>query len=132
MSVYKHIVVHEHPNAGNRGRISEHRYIAANALGSPLPEGAVVHHHGGGKCGKGQLVICQDDAYHKLLHMRQRAYEATGDATKRKCRYCKQWDDVSNMVTYHEQKQPNGRFYHSACKIDKRRLSQIVTEGVRS
>lgn len=52
-----------------RERPHEHRMRAELALGHPLPERAVVHHVDGNRDG-GPLVICQDQAYHKLLHLR--------------------------------------------------------------
>lgn len=89
----------------------EHRVIAERALGKPLPPNAVVHHFDGGKSG-GQLVICQDRTYHALLHARQRAYEATGDANKKLCPYCHKYDDKDKMVSYPSSPR---RFVHREC-----------------
>lgn len=47
-----------------------HRIRAEKALGKPLPKGAEVHHAGAGTRDDGPLVICQDRAYHQLLHKR--------------------------------------------------------------
>lgn len=93
---YKVRWIPEHPNSDKAGKIDEHRLIASKAIGKPLKTGVVVHHHNGGFRG-GELVICENNAYHKLLHVRQRAYEATGDSHKRKCSFCKEWDDIKNM-----------------------------------
>jgi hypothetical protein len=70
----------------------EHTLVAEAALGKRLCSPHEVHHFT-----PSELVICQDRAYHMLLHVRQRAYEATGDPHKRKCSLCKQWDDPQNM-----------------------------------
>jgi hypothetical protein len=44
------------------------------------------------------LVICQDRAYHSLLHQRLRAYKATGNPSALKCNICKEWgSDVTAM-----------------------------------
>lgn len=74
--------------------VYEHIDKAEKALGHSLPEGAEVHHVNRIKSDNSNtnLVICQDSAYHQLLHARQRAYDATGNASMMKCRLCKQWE----------------------------------------
>ena len=68
------------------------------ALGKPLPKGAEVHHvdeiRTNNDCNN--LVICEDKFYHRLLHLRMKAYKATGDPHKRTCNFCNKWDDLSN------------------------------------
>ena len=49
-----------------------HRWRAEVTLGKSLPPGAEVHHANGTKGDDSPLVICQDRAYHMLLHMRMR------------------------------------------------------------
>ena len=118
---YKKIGLTGHPNANKRGCICEHVLRAANALGKPLPKGAVVHHADGGFFG-GQLVICQDTSYHKLLHLRQDAYEATGDPEKRKCTICKEWDDIDNLCIYYRAGRQIGMTRHPNCINEYNRI----------
>jgi len=76
-----------------RGRHQGHVAIAVKALGHPLPARAQVHHvNGDGTDNRpSNLVICQDAAYHKLLHARARIVRAGGDPnTERICSSCKQ------------------------------------------
>lgn len=46
------------------------RHVASQALGKPLPKGACVHHVNGDPADNRpeNLVICQDQDYHTLLH----------------------------------------------------------------
>lgn len=60
--------------------IQEHIYVAEKALGKPLPRGAQVHHVNEVKAdnANANLVICQDNAYHMLLHTLDRVRRAGG------------------------------------------------------
>lgn len=94
-----------HPNALD-GYVLTHRLMAERAIGKILPEKVEVHHHS-----ETQLVICQNDAYHKLLHRRTRALRNCGHVDWRKCKFCKQYDDPQNMYV-------NGSLrvsYHRSC-----------------
>lgn len=92
------------------GRL-EHITIAEHALGKPLPPDAVVHHADGNKLNNepSNLVICPDNDYHQLLHLRMRALDACGNANWRKCAYCKTYDDPSDMYVRY------GGAYHRQC-----------------
>lgn len=89
----------EHPLASGSGYVLEHLALAFKALGKPLPEGAEVHHVNGKKADNRpqNLVVCQDHEYHHLLHLRQQALRDCGNASLRRCTYCGQYDDPSNM-----------------------------------
>lgn len=64
----------DHPHADCKGYVYEHVAIACTALGKPLPKRAEVHHHDRTRTNNtnGNLVLCQDRAYHMLLHKRMR------------------------------------------------------------
>lgn len=104
------------PSSQKNGYTYEHILVAEEALGRPLPDGVVVHHvNGEESCNIGSnLVICQDQAYHLLLHKRARAYQATGNPNSRKCHYCKEWGtDLS------EGKRDS---FHGLCKRDYEKI----------
>jgi len=96
----------------------EHVLVAERALGRTLPIGAEVHHvDGDGMNNAGtNLVICPSRAYHRLLHVRQRALDACGHGGWRKCPFCKRYDDTANMSHQQPRRNPSGGFVHAACK----------------
>lgn len=105
---YVRVRAPDHPRADPNGYVLEHIVVAEQALGKALPPGAEVHHVSGdrGNNHPQNLVICQDHAYHMLLHARQAARDACGHAAWRKCWACKEWDDPANLHvepsdTYH-------------------------------
>ena len=69
-----------------------HRVRAEAAVGHPLPKGAIVHHPDEDPWNPdARLVICPDDAYHMLLHVRMRIKTAGGNPnTDKICCRCKQ------------------------------------------
>ena len=88
-----------HARACPNGYVYQHILVAERALGASLPPRAVVHHHNGNRSDNRNqnLVICDSNGYHLILHKRMRALAACGDASKVKCRFCKQYDSVQSM-----------------------------------
>jgi hypothetical protein len=119
---YVAIYAPDHPRAVY-GKIYEHIAVAERALGKMLPVGAQVHHINGDRSDNrpGNLVVCQDDGYHKLLHQRQAALEACGNADWRKCKFCKQYDSPDNLSI-------RKQVYHKKCAAAdmRRRHSHAV------
>ena len=92
-------------------RLGEHVLVAEKALGKSLPKGVIVHHVDESKANNknNNLVICPSAAYHALIHQRMRALEASGNASYRKCSFCKKHDDPDEM---YENKRKNGSIFH--------------------
>jgi len=89
-----------------------HVAICEKVLQKPLPKFAVIHHADGNKANnkKNNLVICENSAYHQLLHKRNRAFIATGNPNSFKCSICKIYDTENNLYI-----SPNGRGRHRRC-----------------
>ena len=116
----------EHPRTHKNGYVFEHILMAEQALGKPLPKGAEIHHHGA-RDNNSQIVICQDHAYHMLLHRRMRALKACDHANWRKCAFCKQHDKPENLYI-----SPNdGLVFHRTCH-NKYELKRRVQNGTIS
>ena len=114
-----------HQENGDRG--FEHSNIAEQAIGKPLPRRAVIHHvdENPNNNNPSNLVICPSQAYHMLLHQRQRALRATGHADWRKCPFCKQYDDPQLMTW-----DGNGyrhRKCHAAYQLQRRKFQEGKT-----
>ncbi len=110
--IKKRVYLPTHPNARKSGHVLEHRLIAEKAFGKILPKFVQVHHFT-----DTQLVICEGERYHKLLHTRQHAYEATGNPNKRRCTICGQWENPDHLII-------SGRnHFHKICRsnYDKKR-----------
>lgn len=93
---------------------SEHRVVVEGVIGMELPRAAVIHHvNGDGRDNRtGNLVVCQSMGYHRLLHRRQRSYDATGDPSRRFCRFCSSWDIAENLYVG-----PRNMTFHRACRV---------------
>lgn len=99
-----------------------HRFRAEQALGKPLPDGAVVHHADGSLSDNAPLVICPDEFYHKLLHRRMRVKAAGGNPnTDRICSKCRA---VKPSGEFHKNRaQPDGLSHY--CRPCQRVASQM-------
>lgn len=89
---YVGIYMPQHPRANKQGYVREHVLIASNALGRPVPRSAVVHHVDENITNNANdnLVICPDNKYHFMLHVRMRVRAAGGHPDKDKiCAGCK-------------------------------------------
>ena len=107
----------------NRGYVFAHILVAEAALGKPLPEGAVVHHVNEDPADNrpANLVICENHAYHMLLHQRARALRICGHVNWLRCIFCKRYDDPTNLYVQPHRRQAR----HRACRRRYERIAAL-------
>jgi hypothetical protein len=110
---YVRVLMPEHSRADVDGYVYEHILVCEKALGKPLPLGAEPHHINENKSDNrpSNLIVCQDRAYHLILHQRMRALKDCGHASWRKCFVCKKYDSPENLSNVQKGRAP----YHSSC-----------------
>lgn len=102
-----------HPHINNHGHILIYRLKAEKALGKYINPKHPIHHH------ENELIICENEQYHKLLHQRTKALKICGYANWRKCQYCKQYDDIKNLSI------PKcDNLYHKLCAANYRQIKR--------
>lgn len=104
-----------------------YRRLVERLVGRPLPESSVVHHVDGDRTNNepGNLVVCPDQAYHMLLHARQRVIDAGGNPnTQKVCSACKEvldkaafsfsvsWDGRSHCCKECSASRRRGKYYY--------------------
>lgn len=117
------------PVAGREGRVvmvGEHVLLAERATGRRLPPSAQVHHLNEDPADNrpSNLVVCQDAAYHKLLHVRATALRACGHAGWRKCWKCQQWDAPERLTIAKKYT------VHPACRLAHERAYKARRKAV--
>lgn len=80
--------------------VPNYRRWVEKIIGRLLPKGSVVHHVDENRLNNrnDNLVVCEDESYHRLLHRRMNALRVTGNPNSRFCPYCKRWDDPSDAM----------------------------------
>ncbi len=88
---YPQVAVPEHPRADRDGYVPEHVLICEKAAGRYLELPIEVHHFNEIRADNANrnLVVCENRAYHSLLHARQRIVERGGNPnTDKICGKC--------------------------------------------
>ena len=100
------------------GQAHLHRLRAERALGKPLPPLAVVHHADGSIRDEAPLVICENRAYHNLLHARMRVKAAGGDPnTQALCSVCREVKPFEAFSLNKALLRTNRVGRHDRCKV---------------
>lgn len=119
-----------HPEGRMSGYVLKHRIICESVLKKQLPKDVVIHHtdRNNSNNSNSNLIVCQDSAYHSLLHAREKALKECGNANWRKCAFCGQWDDPINDM--YISKENHRRAWHRKCKNkderDRRKARKLI------
>jgi hypothetical protein len=113
---YPAILDPSHPRARSSGYVPIYVMMAVAAFGRALPDNAVVHHGNGNKKESKDLVICESQRYHLLLHRRLRAFRQCGNANWLKCPRCKKYDDPNNLIVWRNRDDTKSFGEHPECK----------------
>jgi hypothetical protein len=107
-----------HGYCPERGSVAKHQLVAEKAFGSRLPAGVVVHHldYDVSNFKNNNLLICPDEAYHNLIHMRTDAYNSCGHADWLKCYVCKEYDSPEKVKLLRKRGRNVTTFYHAECQ----------------
>ena len=105
----------EHPRAMKNGYVREHIVISEKAIGGILPNKCQVHHYGD-KLDNSKIVICEDQHYHNMIHTRTDSLLYSGDVNRRKCKFCKEYDDIDNLYCKHLKTRSGWNVYHRGCR----------------
>lgn len=108
--------------AGRRNPyIYEHVMVMENYLQRRLVKGEVVHHINEDTTdNRIENLLVLSASEHKFLHQRMTAYKESGDANKRKCHICKEYDEVKNLaISFGRHNEPH--FKHRACEAKYKR-----------
>jgi hypothetical protein len=109
-----------HPRVDEKGYVFEHILILEKSLGRFLPIKARGHHANGDRLNNenDNLVLCEDQKYHTLLHSRMKAFKECGNPHLRKCYICQKWDDPNNLYMKPDGCSPR----HKSCMSEYNKL----------
>jgi len=96
----------------------ESRVICEEVLGKPLPSNAQVHHVDENPLNNknSNLIVCEDQAYHVLLHKRATALKVCGHANWIKCYYCGEYEDPNNLYIMKRHRLECQSGFHRKCR----------------
>lgn len=124
------VYVKDHPRADGHGLVFEHIVIVEVALGKFLVAPHLVHHFDLDKTNNknANLVACEDEGYHRLLHARTRVLKSGGDPNKDKiCSRCKR---ILPRTAFIKSRQAGDGLYR-ACKDCERMRTRLKARAFR-
>jgi ribosomal protein L24E len=113
------IYTDRHPRATkNKPYVHEHVLVMEKLIGRCLTQKERVHHINEVKndnCPE-NLLLCANEAAHRVIHRQLRAIQATGHINWRTCMFCKEYDDPTNMKEVVRSDSKTPRLFHNECR----------------
>lgn len=102
-----------HPRTDAGGYVREHILIVEKVLHRQTQKRIEIHHVDGDGTNNrhSNLVVCENHAYHHLLHVRGRALYGSGNPSWRKCSICHQYEKQENLYS----NPANSSYQHPRC-----------------
>lgn len=112
---YAKIKAHGHGRAHINSYVYEHIFEVERTLGRPLPRSSVVHHVDDNKSNNSHsnLVVCENDLYHRILHARARIVRRGGKPSIHKI--CPTCDSLKLRMDFPKKRQASDSL-NWACK----------------
>lgn len=116
ISGYVYLFNPDHPTGSNY-YVKRCRLIVEKAIGHCLGSKIPVHHVNEKRLDdrNSNLVVCENLAYHFLLHLRKKALDACGNPHYRKCTYCKEYDDPKKLFFARRSNSRSPNVFHREC-----------------
>lgn len=113
--------------AMTNGYVLEHIYVAETITGITLKSKNKLHHIDGNRLNNSpnNLVICEDDCYHQLIHLRYEALKATGDPNLLWCSGCKEYFTKESFTKDSKRKSRGCNCYCKKCNVTQKKLNSI-------
>lgn len=120
---YVTLMIPDHPHADSNGYVYEHRVLVEGVIGHVLRQSAPIHHvdEDRGNNGRGNLVACDSNAYHCLLHKRKRAFDACGDPDALRCSICHSYARQEDMRSFFSDGRGPYGIHRECSRIQRRR-----------
>lgn len=130
---YAMVHIPEYHRSMTNGYVLEHIYIAETNTGIKLKSKNKVHHIDGNKLNNSpnNLVICEDDCYHQLIHLRSESLKATGNPNLLWCSGCKEYLTKESFTKDSKRKSRGCNCYCKKCNVIQSKLNFIRNPNAR-
>jgi len=122
------------PRYRKNRKCREHTAIVERIIGRNLPIGAEIHHVNEDRSDNRpeNLVVCQDRAYHMLLHARAERLKLFGTLTRKRCIGCERVCDLADFYRDRTRSVDGRSNVCKSCCDEKREVRRNKHESICS